>query len=120
MNPELKPKLLDALRSGEYKQGRGQLRVNDCYCILGVVTDIYAKEHGEEWTECPVLFGTVKNYRIMGGNFGFLPWQVAVWAGFESLTGPEVDSPKGMRTLSALNDMGYTFEQLAEAIEKQL
>lgn len=42
MNPELKQKWVDALRSGEYKQSPGQLynSANDTYCCLGVLCDV--------------------------------------------------------------------------------
>ena len=41
MNPELKQKWLEALRSGKYKQGTGLLRSKENYfCCLGVLCDI--------------------------------------------------------------------------------
>jgi len=37
MNPEFKDKLLIALRSGDYRQTRSQLKNTDgCYCVMGV------------------------------------------------------------------------------------
>jgi len=45
MNPEIKTKWLDALRSGKYKQGRGRLRdLDDKYCCLGVLCDIISPD----------------------------------------------------------------------------
>lgn len=39
-----------ALRSGEYKQGRGKLRTDDkCYCCLGVYADIVDPENKTDW-----------------------------------------------------------------------
>lgn len=40
MNAELKAKWIAALRSGEYKQGRGKLKRNDLYCCLGVLCEV--------------------------------------------------------------------------------
>jgi len=42
MNPEFKQKWVDALRSGEYKQGTGELHniEADTYCCLGVVCEV--------------------------------------------------------------------------------
>jgi hypothetical protein len=39
MPKELKQKWVDALRSGKYEQGEGQLydRDNKCYCVMGVL-----------------------------------------------------------------------------------
>ena len=34
-------KWVEALRSGEYEQGTGQLRNDDCYCCLGVAHDLF-------------------------------------------------------------------------------
>lgn len=45
MDPELKQKWVDALRSGKYKQGNGWLRdEKDRYCCLGVLADVMATE----------------------------------------------------------------------------
>lgn len=49
LHPEIKTKWLEALRSGEYKQGRSLLHYKtdegeDCFCCLGVLCDIAAKE----------------------------------------------------------------------------
>lgn len=37
---KLKDKWVTALRSGEYTQGRGGLRINDTFCCLGVLCDL--------------------------------------------------------------------------------
>jgi hypothetical protein len=51
MDPEVKAKWLVALRDPETKQTKGCLRRGDSFCCLGVLSDIYAKEHGIEWEE---------------------------------------------------------------------
>ena len=41
MDQEIKIKWVEALKSGKYKQGRGQLRsLNNEFCCLGVLADI--------------------------------------------------------------------------------
>lgn len=42
MDKELKAKWIEALRSGQYKQGKGQLRdtPSDTYCCLGVLLTV--------------------------------------------------------------------------------
>jgi hypothetical protein len=41
MEPELKQKWVDALRSDKYKQGQWSLKTeDDCFCCLGVLCDI--------------------------------------------------------------------------------
>lgn len=46
MNPEIKVKWLEALRSGEYKQGKSSLynRLHDSYCCLGVLLEVNGAE----------------------------------------------------------------------------
>ena len=46
-------KWLDVLRSGEYKQGYGQMEHHGCYCALGVAREIVFKE--------PVFFHELVN-----------------------------------------------------------
>lgn len=54
LNPELKAKWLDALRSGKYQQGRQCLRSDEgCYCCLGVLADLIDQmqwsRHDDAW-----------------------------------------------------------------------
>lgn len=55
---ELQLKWIEALESGEYKQGKGQLRDGDQYCCLGVACDVYDKatdQSGESgWINKPM------------------------------------------------------------------
>jgi hypothetical protein len=44
VDPELKSKWIAALRSGEYKQGKGYLRDGDTWCCLGVLATIQGYE----------------------------------------------------------------------------
>lgn len=45
-NPKITRKLIDALRSGAYPQGKGMLRSADGYCCQGVLCDIV---ESSEW-----------------------------------------------------------------------
>ena len=53
MNPEVKAKWVDALRSSKYKQCCGRLKNGDRFCVIGVLTDLYIEEHDEKWSEYP-------------------------------------------------------------------
>ena len=44
MNKEVKDKWVAALKSGKYKQGRGQLNGESGYCCLGVLTEVYIEQ----------------------------------------------------------------------------
>jgi hypothetical protein len=47
MHPIIKNKWVTALKSGDYKLGAGELYdpKNNTWCVFGVLTDIYRKEH---------------------------------------------------------------------------
>lgn len=107
MDPIIKSKWLHALRSGEYKQGKGRLREHAAYCCLGVLCDIHAKETGGRWSSNEYL-----------DCAGILPVKVRDWAGLEARD-PVVDGLDG-RCLSSHNDNGKPFPEIADLIEKHL
>lgn len=53
-----KTKWLKALRSGEYKQGRGQLCIQDRYCCLGVACVIAGHDMKDE-SLIPIAYDNV-------------------------------------------------------------
>lgn len=111
MNPEVKAKWLEALRSGRYKQGYQQLKDHDGnYCCLGVLCDIHAKETHNAFTG--------KDY--LRDRFA-LPEIVYKWAG---LSGPLGAIPTPINDHNSLADMNdkfkMTFHEIADIIEKQL
>lgn len=122
MNKDPKAKWLAALRSGEYKQVKGVLKSPDgCFCCLGVLTDVYAQEHGLEFTDS---VDDSLNYN------GLLSEPVAKWAGLTECS-PEVvatvTTANGTklrgekRGLPLLNDhYDFDFNQIADLIEAQL
>lgn len=114
MNPEVKTKWLAALRSGDYKQGRNVLGRVDAdsgeeFCCLGVLCELAEKE------------GVVKrklqwDYFVYGRSEHYLPESVQRWSGMDGGRG---DRPVAFDSLSALNDRGYTFDQIADIIEAE-
>lgn len=123
--------LLDALRSGEYKQGTGQLTRSigptaskiEEHCCLGLGSklaadaDVCVRAQSEGATT--VIYDTKSFY---------LPPSVASWFGVSTYTFSDDThdlfavikgtdgAPKNTRA-SILNDQGYTFEYIADAIE---
>ena len=111
MNEQVKQKWLSALRSGDYQQTQNRLRKEDGFCCLGVLCDIYGKEHNVEWE---LVDAGV--YMFQYGD-QYLPSPVMEWAGIET------DSPSicgGYLYLSAFNDSGYTFNEISDLIEEHL
>lgn len=118
MNPEIKPIWVQALRSDDYKQGKGYLRRlnvdgSEGFCCLGVLCDIYSKSMGiGNWT-VNSRFGS--SFQMPNGGFSEkvdLPLAVQNWAGLTDNT---------IRAELALwNDRSDTFSDIADWIEENL
>ena len=93
-----------ALRSGKYRQGKGQLKRGNNYCCLGVASEVYARETEKEWNT---------------GGF-LLDCAVMKWFGLDS------ENPIICEiSASSLNDGDddgdiprHSFKQIANLIEK--
>jgi hypothetical protein len=130
MNPEVKQKWIDALRSGKYEQGSEKLRSVSGYCCLGVLCDLYAQEHNTEWefrgNEETNL--QPKDYWYFEDQSEFVPESVMDWAGFTEncpvvkidVEEDDEDSWFYHEGLADLNDSGYTFNELSKLIQEQL
>jgi hypothetical protein len=123
MNQYVKQKWITALRSGEYKQTGGRLRKGDCYCCLGVLTDLYDKDiknDDHQWYE--------EEGRYMYSSDGCtveatLPDSVMKWAQLEECNPTVREDSMGqpITSLAYLNDReALNFNQLADIIEAQL
>ena len=126
MNEEIKALWLTALRSGDYKQGKGALNKNGKFCCLGVLCDLAVKAgvtgevHGARFTE-EVRYGLPTEVQ----RFGIPPMSIIKWSGMMNSTGllgdPIWVDGSMCNDLPSLNDMaGYTFLQIADVIEAQL
>jgi hypothetical protein len=103
-------KWVKALRSGEYKQGKGQLcethpQEGNQHCCLGVLADLAVKA------------GVLSEFRY---SF-YLDETTQKWCGLADSAGSfksESEEEK-VTSLSWLNDRGKTFEQIADIIESE-
>jgi hypothetical protein len=112
MKSRIKKLWLEALRSGEYEQGTKCLRNCDKYCCLGVLTDLYIKEHPNcEWHK---VFTNDTSY-FYKGESGVLHSDVMNWAGLETANPTETG---GDRPFASLNDAWVNFLCIADRIEK--
>ena len=111
MNPEAKAKIVDALRSGNYKQGKTYLRTSDdCFCVWGVISDVSG---ASAWA-----WDKDKDAHY---DFGYCVPAKSVqdWVGMDwSDAAVTIDGIAV--TLSVHNDRGASFEKIADAIEQQL
>ena len=104
MNSKWKQRWLEALRSGDYAQGKFMLkRPEDRYCCLGVLCDIYSKENKGEWS---------KSHFVYGGEVSrnYLPKNLSKYLG--------ITKAQESR-LSSLNDEGVSFRTIADIIEEE-
>lgn len=110
MNPEVKAKWLEALRSGRYTQGKGALccRVNGVqqYCCLGVLCEVL---------QVPAISSVGSNFTSYSDADGLLP-DIAVRLAELN----EFDPVVAGKGLAALNDLGKTFTEIADLIEEYL
>ena len=116
MKAEVKELWLKALRSGDYKQGKGalrsddtSLRSDDTYCCLGVLCDLFP---GDEWA-------MEEGEWLMGSEASYLPPSVMEWAGLDEHV-PRVPLGGRMVSLALVNDTGRPFEEIADLIEANL
>ena len=119
MDPKIKAWWLEALRSGEYKQGTGYLRRSDKFCCLGVLCNL-AVEAGAPKVEEDLL--PTENVFIYNGSELVLPSSVMEWAGLNSSDPTlvvEIGGASDYHPVSYYNDSGLTFNVIADLIEAQ-
>ncbi|GAC1607124.1 MAG: hypothetical protein NVS3B3_09330 [Aquirhabdus sp.] len=112
---ENEAKLVKALRSGKFNQGKKTLRSDtNVFCCMGVACEIYRLEHLEtsKWVN-------LKMFKVLNENYFELiklPTAVQKWLGWSSPIG----ELKNCRNLVDLNDSGTTFKEIAKLIENNL
>lgn len=114
---ETRKKWVEALRSGEYKQGRRYLRNSgNEFCCLGVLCDLIDPER---WSSKPT-YGPSNSERVYGyfdegyenPNTAILPESL------EDLVG--INGVHYAPDLMAMNDYGKNFREIADWIEEKL
>ena len=111
--------LVKVLRSGTYKQGRHALvDNNDCFCVLGVACN-------ESTTDLKWVKGSgMTSLWSIGREFYQVPQKIQNEYGFYSRYGKRRDGKciqiggQCYDTLTAANDDGVSFKDLADYIEK--
>lgn len=117
MDEAIKVRWIDALLSGDYRQGEGWLRSREKFCFLGVLCDLAAKEGVGQWDQwdgnaCLCLFVTDDDYWWAT----CLPTSVISWAGLSH----QRQEKEILGWLVDMNDRGTPFEEIADIIKDKL
>lgn len=104
---DTKHEWLVALRSGEYQQGKYSLKQDNKYCCLGVILELQ-NELTVDWDGkfCNFQHSSAISDKSVMYN---------VLSGFGDFKGFRIDKKE---CLAALNDSGYTFNEIADIIEQ--
>jgi hypothetical protein len=113
MNNDIKVKWVEGLQSGNYKQGPSYLKRGDQFCCLGVLCDLHSKETDTSWVKS---YENDQGPRYLGA-YDVLPQKVMDWAGLTESNPKIIDL--GL-SLAELNDLGKTFEEIANIIDHAL
>jgi hypothetical protein len=136
MKTEIAKMWAEALRSGNYKQGKNCLRRYKLgvveYCCLGVLCEIYARTQEGQQSDLitTAQFSQMLPDSIMGqeceapyaGASEYLPDVVVNWAGMGSCN-PIIplNEPQTPQTLSDINDsLRASFNEIADIIESHV
>lgn len=95
-----------ALRSGEYKQGKGYLCLNDCYCCMGVLCEVGGVDKVQTSERLTYAYN---------GESQYAPASAVAFVGLFSSRG---DMPNS-KPLTLMNDNGASFSQIADIIESE-
>jgi hypothetical protein len=117
MKTAVKKLWVEALRSGEYKQGKKCLRTQDNkFCCLGVLCNLHAQAH-------PKAAASQTNPLSYLGDWQWPAWDVCEWAGLPHRYVSVTIDGKTTRLADHNDGCGTkpkTFAQIADAIEAQL
>lgn len=122
MKPDIKRRLLEALRSGDYPQTTHALRKDDGFCCLGVLCELAVIDGilSPPLFEKPELSAGYR-YRSAANpkdsSVSILPDAVSMWAEISARGDFYDEDGKTPTSLAERNDGGYTFPKIADLVE---
>lgn len=128
MDSEIKELWVQALRSGDYQQGQGALRIDDKYSCLGVLCDL-AERAGVVSRGLRFPQSTIRDPQELQWAYGksgqvpfreseVLPEAVVEWAGLPDSNPITISGRDAKDSLAGLNDQGFVFTEIADIIER--
>lgn len=129
VNQEAMRLWVQALRSGDYEQTKGNLKVINkqtgqaSYCCLGVACEVFLKAVGQMVTINDDEVGTDRVLVSFDGNPSVLPDKVVTWLGVPNdnpliSTSNERLRQPSVSAIQANDSRGWDFNQIADALEK--
>jgi hypothetical protein len=112
MNPEIKSKWIEALRSGDYAQDKYVLHSEKGFCCLGVLCDITGLGEWKFMDGNPPKFFYQTNDTSWLDNEFYLPPKVKEFCDFTL--------EDARKDLSSMNDEGKSFSEIADWIEENM
>lgn len=113
MNKRIKKLWVAALRSGKFRQAKGEMRERDAegfaHCCLGVLESVRCSETGGKFIKSKFIKSKFNNV---------LAPRTMKWAGLD--TNDPVLAPRAKTLASEMNDDGRSFSYIADRIEKYL
>lgn len=136
VNEKIKLKWVTALKSGEYIQAMGDLKLVEDgqtrHCCLGVLTDLYCRENGVDFETVVAKDPSDMSYQV-SPKYKVLPPAVSRWAGLvykdqyslcesdPTLVAYDEEIDEDGYTCSQANDdKDLSFEDIARIIERKL
>ena len=125
MKEEIRKRWVQALCSGKFKKGEGSLYNSDSesHCALGVLCELAVQDGVTQRRDSrhggPSFYG-----KDGEGCDSILPPEVVEWAGLDSPSpmvsyADESNGETNFWTVSEMNDLGASFEYIAEKIESE-
>lgn len=114
MNPEVKAKWVEALRNGNYEQGRSALKSGNTvpqFCCLGVLCDLAEQEGIVESSGGGMYTRFTATADLYDSSMTTLPRAVADWAGIE------LESGLVGRVMTMNDHEGKSFDEIADHID---
>lgn len=117
LNPEVKRKWVKALKSGDHKEIKGQMRsMNGAMDVLGVLCDVLREEVRGKWENESFLLSRTSHIYLP-------PRRVSIACGLEDKRVEDIEIPfnGGMIPLYRLNDdTNLTHSQIGDLIDDHL
>ena len=119
MKPAIRARWVAALRSNQYKQIGQELHYGaNCFCVLGVLCELYRKEAVVNGREDPPIWQRNQYGRYEFVDPAALPSELSAWLPPTTVLEWAGLSPATAGTLQYYNDIEeYTFNELADLLE---